>query len=68
MRCLAEKDDARIADPPEQWLELSGVDRLKLFTGGRNGLSQRPLCRCDRWAIFRGFRTALLRHPAFLAH
>ena len=68
MRCLAEQDDARIANPPKQRFEVGGVYRLELFTGCRNSLGQRAPCRFDRGAILRRDGAARFRRPAFLAH
>ena len=68
MRCLPEENDARIANPPKQWFEVGGVDRVKLLAGCRHSLGQRPLRRFDHWAIFRRDGTTLLRCPTFLAY
>ena len=68
MRCLPEENDARIADPLQQWLEIGGVDRVKLLAGCRYSLRQRPLRHFDAGAIYRCDGTTLLRRPTFLAY
>src|SRR5208282_4428916 len=67
MCCLAEQDDARITDPPQQRIEVGGIYRLELFTRFRYGFRQRAPHRFDGGAILRRDGTALFRRPAFLA-
>jgi len=38
MRCFTEENDARIADPTQQRLEVGGSNRLKRFRRCRNRL------------------------------
>jgi hypothetical protein len=68
MRRFAEEDDARIADAPEQRLEIGGFDRIEGFAGRRDGVRQHWL-RCRRRPLpRRRCRAGRIRRPAFRAN
>jgi hypothetical protein len=65
---LAEKNDPRVADSPQQRFKVDRVDPGEPFTRRCNGSDQRPFRSLAPLAGLRGRRSTVFRAPSLVAH